>query len=84
MALLPDEEPEWEPTEDDEFWCESKLGINEVRMMYDSICFYLSIWPGPPTRPPEDQQYLEHVRNRLFAAIMEYNLLHNVVEDGDS
>ena len=52
-------------------------------MMYDSICFYLSIWPGPPDRPPEEQQYLEHVRSRLFAAIMEYNLLHNGVEEAE-
>ena len=83
MAHCQDEEPEWEPTRDDEFWCESRMGINEVRMMYDSICFYLSIWPGPPTRPEEEQQYLEHIRNRLFAAIMEYNLLHNGVEEAE-
>ncbi len=78
------DEPDREPSGDEEFYCESRLGINEVRMMYDSICFYLSIWPGPPQRPPEEKKYLEVVRNRLFAAIMEYNLFHNVVEDGDS
>ena len=83
MAHCQDEEPEWESTGDDEFWCESRLGINEVRMMYDSICFYLSIWPGPPARPQEEQQYLEHVRSRLFAAIMQYNLLNNGVEEAE-
>ena len=83
MAHCQDEEPEWEPARDDEFWCESRMGINEVRMMYDSICFYLSIWPGPPTRPEEEQKYLEHIRSRLFAAIMEYNLLHNGVEEAE-
>ena len=83
MAHCQDEEPEWEPARDDEFWCESRMGINEVRMMYDSICFYLSIWPGPPTRPEEEQKYLEHIRSRLFAAIMEYNLMNNGVEEAE-
>ena len=81
MAHCQDEEPEWEPARDDEFWCESRMGINEVRMMYDSICFYLSIWPGPPTRPEEEQKYLEHIRSRLFAAIMEYNLMNNASKE---
>ena len=83
MAHCQDEESEWEPARDDEFWCESRMGINEVRMMYDSICFYLSIWPGPPTRPEEEQKYLEHIRSRLFAAIMEYNLMNNGVEEAE-
>ena len=82
MATLPDE-PDWDqPQGEEEFWCESKMGINEVRMMYDSVSFYISIWPGPPTSPPTEMQYLQLVQNRLFAAIMEYNLVHNEVEEG--
>ena len=38
------DEPEWKPQNDDEqWWCESRMGINETRMMYDSISYYLSI-----------------------------------------
>ena len=83
MEHCQDEEPDRQPSGDEDFYCESRLGINEIRMMYDSICFYLSIWPGPPTRPEEEQKYLEHIRSRLFAAIMEYNLMNNEVEEAE-
>ena len=76
------DEPEWKPQNDDEqWWCESRMGINETRMMYDSISYYLSIWPGPPQRPEQEHAYLCFLRNRLFAAMMEYNLLNNEVEE---
>ena len=54
MEHCQDEEPDRQPSGDEDFYCESRLGINEIRMMYDSICFYLSIWPGPPTRPDQE------------------------------
>ena len=77
---LPDE-PEWESSSDEEdFFVESKMGINEVRMLYDSLSFYQSIWPGPPARPEAEKIYLDNVRSKLYAAIMEYNLLYNDVE----
>ena len=84
MAHCQDEEPEWESSNDEqEFWCESRMGIQETRMMFDSVCFYLSIWPGPPVRPEEEKKYLEYVRSKLFAAIMEYNLLHNELDTSE-
>ena len=70
-------------SEDEEFFVDSRMGIHEVRMLYDSICFYLSIWPGPPVRPEQEKEYIEHIRNRLFAAIMEYNLMNNGVEEAE-
>ena len=80
MATLP-EEPEWESSSDEEdFFVESKMGINEVRMLYDTLSFYSSIWPGPPTRPNAEKLYLDNVRSKLYAAIMEYNLIYNDVE----
>ena len=75
-----EEEPEWVPSEDREWWCESRMGIQETRMMFDSISYYLSVWPGPPERPAEEEAYLNFLRNRLFAAIMEYNILNNEVD----
>ena len=78
---LPDE-PEWESSSNEEdFFVESKMGINEVRMLYDSLSFYSSIWPGPPDRPDAERLYLENVRSKLYAAIMEYNLIYNEVEE---
>ena len=79
-----DENSEWQPpnNEDGEWWCESRMGINETRMMYNSISYYLHIWPGPSeyNRPPEEKQYLEFVRNKLFSAICEYNYLFTEAE----
>ena len=81
MATLP-EEPEWESSSDEEdFFVESKMGINEVRMLYDTLSFYYSIWPGQPARHDEERIYLENVRSKLYAAIMEYNLIYNEVEE---
>ena len=79
MATLP-EEPEWEASDDKDFFVESKMGIDEVRMLYDCLSFYCSIWPGPPARPDAEMIYLNNVRSKLYAAIMEYNLIYNDVE----
>ena len=79
MATPIPDEPEWEASDDD-FFVESKMGINEVRMLYDSLSFYSSIWPGPPTRPDAEKLYLDNVKSKLYAAIMEYNLIYNDVE----
>jgi hypothetical protein len=70
-----------EPESDEEFFVDSRMGIHEVRMLYDSLTFYRSIWPGPPARPEEEKDYLDNVRNKLYAAIMEYNLIFNDVKE---
>ena len=46
------EEYDYNPPEDNlEWWCEWKLNIREIRMIYDSINYYSSIWPGQPEIP---------------------------------
>ena len=50
------------------------MGIDEIRLLYDHICYSIETWPGSPRRPPEEQEYLHIMKNRLFAMIMEYNL----------
>ena len=48
------------------------MGIDEIRLLYDHICYSLKMWPGSPARPPEEQEYLFTLQKRLFAMIMEY------------
>ena len=50
------EEYDFIPSEDNmEWWCQWKMNIKDVRMVYSSIDYYTSIWPGPPTRPEEEK-----------------------------
>ena len=52
---------------------EMKMGIKETRLLYNAIDGYLRIWPKD-TRPSEEYEYLQSMKNRLFAVIMDYNV----------
>tara|TARA_B100002019_G_scaffold91961_1_gene79303 strand:+ start:64253 stop:64450 length:198 start_codon:yes stop_codon:yes gene_type:complete len=60
--------------EDNEFYCEWKMGIHELRAFYDHLCYSIKMWPGSPARPVEEQQFLEYLKKQTFAMICEYNL----------
>ena len=49
------------------------LSIEEIRILYEHICFAIETWPGSPRRPPEEQEYLKILKNRLFAMLAEYS-----------
>jgi hypothetical protein len=75
------EEYDYNPPEDNlEWWCEWKLNIREIRMIYDSINYYSSIWPGPPERPEQEKQFLENYKVKLFTMITDYNYANHEVE----
>jgi len=75
------EEYDFIPPEDNlEWWCEWKLNIRELRMIYDSINYYSNIWPGPPERPKEEKEFLENYKIKLFTMITDYNYAHHEVE----
>ena len=48
------------------------MGIDELRLLYSHICYAIETWPGSPARPPEEQEYLLNLKQRLFAMICEY------------
>jgi NADPH-dependent 2,4-dienoyl-CoA reductase/sulfur reductase-like enzyme len=50
------------------------LGIDEVRMMYDHLDYSIRMWPGSPARPYEEQIWMDILKKRMFAMMMEYNL----------
>lgn len=60
--------------ENTEWHCTMTLGIEEVRMMYDHLDYSLKMWPGAPARPYEEQIWMDVLKKRMFAMMMEYNL----------
>ena len=51
------------------------MGIRETRLLYNAMVKYQELAPGD--RPPEEKQFLDFHKNRLFAMIMDYNYLHS-------
>jgi len=49
------------------------IRIDEIRMLYDHVCYSIKMWPGSPARPAEEQEYLVQLKNRLFAMLADYN-----------
>tara|TARA_B100000902_G_C26900212_1_gene711728 strand:- start:387 stop:587 length:201 start_codon:yes stop_codon:yes gene_type:complete len=59
---------------EEEWMLTMHMGIEEVRFLYDHVCYAIQTWPGSPARPPEEQEYLMILKTRLFAMIMEHTL----------
>ena len=60
-----------DPRKDFDFeWC---LSVEDVRALYNIICYSIETWPGSPRRPPEEQEYLKYVKNQLFAMLADYS-----------
>ena len=55
-----------------EWIMEMQMGHDEIRMLYDHICYAIQTWPGSPARPAEEQEYLQLLKTRLFAMLTEY------------
>ena len=61
----------------DEWACTMTLNIDEVRAMYDHFCYAIETWPGSPRRPVDEQIWLEIMKKRMFAMIIDYNFTEN-------
>ena len=48
------------------------MGIDEIRLLYDHICYSLKMWPGSPARPAEEQEQLWSLRDNLYRMILDY------------
>lgn len=59
------EQTEWE--------CTMTLTIDEVRAMYDHFCYSIETWPGYPARPIDEQVWMDIMKKRMFAMIVDYN-----------
>ena len=69
--------------EDDlESWAEQRMNIREVRMIYSSLTHYSNIWEKwNGDRPPEEIEFLNWYRRKLFSMISDYNFTHHEVEE---
>ena len=52
---------------------EMYLTVDEIRMLYNHVCYSIETWPGYPRRPREEQEYLKNLKNRLFAMLADYS-----------
>ena len=69
--------------EDDlEWWAEQRMNIREVRMIYSSLTHYSNIWEKwNGDRPPEEINFLNWYKRKLFSMISDYNFTHHEVEE---
>ena len=69
--------------EDDlEWWAEQRMNIREVRMAYSSLTHYSNIWEKwNVDRPPEEIEFLNWYKGKLFSMISDYNFTRHEVEE---
>ena len=69
--------------EDDlEWWAEQRMNIREIRMLYSSISHYQYNWEKyNGGRPPEEINFLNWFKRKLFSMISDYNFTHHEVEE---
>ena len=69
--------------EDDlEWWAEQRMNIREVRMIYSSLSHYRFNWEKYNAgRPPEEINFLNWYKRKLFSIIADYNFTHHEVEE---
>lgn len=53
--------------------CRAVMGIDECRILYDTINQYLNNEMIAKSIPEENRGYLEHVHRMLFSMIADYN-----------
>jgi len=57
-----------------DWFCTMNMGIEEVRCLYNHVCYAYETWPGSPRRPQVEQEYLVYLKSKLFAMLMQYQL----------
>ena len=69
--------------EDDlEWWAEQRLNIREVRMIYSSLSHYQTNWEKyNGGRPPEEMEFLNWYKRKLFSMISDYSFTHHEIEE---
>ena len=72
---------DFDKNEDDlDWWAEQRMNIREVRMLYSSISHYQFIWEKyNGGRPPEEMEFLNWYKGKLFSMITDYNFNHHEI-----
>ncbi len=67
-------------TEEQHWHCTMSMGIKETRMLHKIMSNYLNMWEDLPEKDEEQKAYLQHLQNRFFAMITDYNYSHTEAE----
>lgn len=59
---------------EEEWYVETKINIQECRMMLSHLDYSIKMWPGSPARPVEEQEFLQMLRNKYFAMVSDFTL----------
>lgn len=54
---------------------EYNVGLDHggMQMFYDHLNYAIENWPGAPKRPVEEQEFLKHLKQNCFQAMLEHN-----------
>ena len=55
-------------------YLKANFGVEDIRLMYDSLCNLYDNWPGEPHRSLSEYKRLEKMKNMFYSMLMEYTL----------
>ncbi len=55
-------------------YLKANFGIEDIRLMYDSLNHFYDNWPGEPHRSLSEHRRLEKMKNMFYSMLMEYTL----------
>ena len=55
-------------------YLKANFGVEDIRLMYDSLCCRYDNWPGEPHRSRSEHKRLEKMKNMFYSMLMEYTL----------
>tara|TARA_R100000008_G_scaffold19132_1_gene9803 strand:+ start:450 stop:668 length:219 start_codon:yes stop_codon:yes gene_type:complete len=70
-----------EDEHDERPFIQANFGINDVRLIYNSVSFFLENWPGTPERPAEEEGYLLDMKTKLYSMLLEYNYYSKTADE---
>ena len=59
--------------DDDGVYVEMDMDIQDVRLLYESVCFHYEKWPGGH---PDEQARISYMKDFLYRIILEYKFEH--------
>lgn len=61
------------PNPEEEWYASFDLGIEEIKMLHSHLDYAIKMWPGAPARPAEEQEFLQFMKVKLSAILMQYS-----------
>ena len=58
-----------------DWYVQLNMGIDELRMFYNFLCYAVESWPGAPKRPYEEQEWLKTLKYKTSISELNKNFL---------